>query len=115
MAVDKCSRLGPLGMSVRMAVAAVVGACMLGGGVHAAPAFASWNPRAVLRPKRAGAECVRMAVAGAGKRSLLAKALEKPTGALAVSIEYNRDKRCESSENDLIVLSMQVSGLGFRV
>jgi hypothetical protein len=49
-----------------------------------------------------------MAVAGAGKRSLLSKALEKPTGALAVSIEYDRHERCESSENDLIVLSMQV-------
>ena len=90
------------------AVAAVVGACMLGSGVYAAPAFASWSPRALLRPRRAGAECVRMAVAGAGKRSLLSKALEKPTGALAVSIEYDRHERCESSENDLIVLSMQV-------
>jgi len=86
----------------------VVGACMLGSGVYAAPAFASWSPRALLRPRRAGAECVRMAVAGAGKRSLLSKALEKPTGALAVSIEYDRHERCESSENDLIVLSMQV-------
>jgi hypothetical protein len=49
-----------------------------------------------------------MAVPGAGKRSLLAKALEKPTGALAVSIEYDRHEHSESSENDLIVLSMQL-------
>ena len=30
-------------------MAEVVGACMLGSGVYAAPAFASWSPRALLR------------------------------------------------------------------
>lgn len=48
-----------------------------------------------------------MAVA---KKTPLAKALKKPTGALTVSIEFDRQEHSGSTatENDLIVLSMQL-------
>ena len=45
----------------------------------------------------------------AGKRGVLAKAFKKPTGALTVSLEYERSPDSKFSENDLIVLSMQVT------
>jgi len=43
-----------------------------------------------------------------GKRSALRKAFKKPTGALTVSVEYERTDSSTYSENDLAVLSMQL-------
>ena len=44
----------------------------------------------------------------AGKKTALMKTFQKPTGALTVSLEYARDEGSDYTENDLIVLSMQV-------
>ena len=41
-------------------------------------------------------------------KSVLSKAFKKPTGALTVSIEFKRQDNSDSTENDLIVLSMQL-------
>ena len=49
--------------------------------------------------------CLRMA---AGKRSAISKAFKKPTGALTVSVEFDRKDSSKYSENDLTVLSMQL-------
>ena len=47
-------------------------------------------------------------MAVSGKKTALMKAFQKPTGALTVSLEYAREEGSEYTENDLIVLSMQV-------
>ena len=41
-------------------------------------------------------------------KSVLSKAFQKPTGALTVSIEFKRQDNSDSTENDVIVLSMQL-------
>jgi len=104
-------------MARALAMAVAFGACVMQSGVRAAPAFACWRPQlrdgALRLPAcsattaRSAAGGVRMAVA---KKTPLAKALKKPTGALTVSIEFDRQEHSGSTatENDLIVLSMQL-------
>ena len=60
-------------------------------------------PSACSRSRAAGQLCMQ------AKRGVLTKAFKKPTGALTVSLEYTRSPDSSYSENDLIVLSMQVT------
>ena len=69
----------------------------------------TWRASPSAGRVHAGAWRLRMQVSGAGRRSVLSKAFKKPTGALTVSLEYERSPASKYSENDLIVLSMQVA------
>jgi hypothetical protein len=80
--------------------------------VTAATAFAL-GPRPV--PLLAGAAELRGACGRTRARgptcsagAELRKALKKTTGALTVSLEFDRQESCDYTENDLIVLSMQL-------
>jgi len=105
--------IDPMAIQRNAAVCAMLLAECCGCGLAtAATAFAP-GPR--LAPLLAGAPECRVAC---GRRPLargptcsageLRKALKKTTGALTVSLEFDRQKSCDYTENDLIVLSMQL-------
>ena len=105
--------IDPMAIQRNAAVCAMLLAECCGCGLAtAATAFAP-GPR--LAPLLAGAPECRVAC---GRRPLargptcsageLRKALKKTTGALTVSLEFDRQESCDYTENDLIVLSMQL-------
>lgn len=49
-----------------------------------------------------------MLAAGVAKQSALSKILKKRTGALTVSVEFERNEDSDSTENDLLVLSLRL-------
>lgn len=49
-----------------------------------------------------------MLAAGVAKQSALSKVLKKRTGALTVSVEFERNEDSDSTENDLLVLSLRL-------
>jgi hypothetical protein len=59
-------------------------------------------------PLNRNARGLGMLAARAGVQSALGKALKKRTGALTVSVEFERDGEGGSTENDLLVLSMRL-------